>query len=72
MFEHLWSTAVEEQFYLVWPTLLLIIALWVRRVDVPRPVQAARGNHALVVTVEILVIALTSFGESGFRRVVIS
>ena len=33
VFEHLWSIAVEEQFYLVWPVLLLVTVRCGRRLD---------------------------------------
>ncbi|GAA4943556.1 acyltransferase [Streptomonospora halophila] len=33
VFEHLWSIAVEEQFYLVWPAVLLVAARTGRRAD---------------------------------------
>jgi len=50
--DHLWSLAVEEQFYLAWPLLLLAIAWAVRR--------RAAGSHAPLAGT-LVAIALASF-----------
>ncbi|MGH3374024.1 MAG: acyltransferase family protein [Actinoallomurus sp.] len=55
VFEHLWSIAVEEQFYLVWPVLLLIIARCGRRVDRRVAVTAAVGSGVSLVLMVTLV-----------------
>jgi peptidoglycan/LPS O-acetylase OafA/YrhL len=53
VFEHLWSIAVEEQFYLVWPPVLLVIARCARRVAgwvAAVAATASVGSLALMVT----------------------
>jgi peptidoglycan/LPS O-acetylase OafA/YrhL len=54
-FEHFWSLGVEEQFYLLWPLLLLIVWRAARRPGSRTPATAGR---ALLVTV-VIVIAVS-------------
>src|SRR5262245_41272123 len=47
--EHLWSLAVEEQFYIVWPLLVVGILAWSRR-------RAGDGRARLLVVAAVLTI----------------
>ncbi|MFK4729849.1 acyltransferase family protein [Agromyces mediolanus] len=54
--QHFWTLSVEEQFYLVWP-LVILLAIWMSR---RRTSPAGRGPAPLVVTV-LAVLAVASF-----------
>ncbi|MFD2422756.1 acyltransferase family protein [Amycolatopsis pigmentata] len=52
VFEHLWSIAVEEQFYLVWPVVVLVVAKrgrWVNRRVALLAAVASAGSLVLMV-----------------------
>jgi peptidoglycan/LPS O-acetylase OafA/YrhL len=56
--QHFWTLAVEEQFYLLWPTLLLGVAWWCRRRE--RSLRPALGIVFAVVVISSLAYSVYS------------
>lgn len=57
VFEHLWSIAVEEQFYLVWPVVVLVVCRVASRTQASVAVVAALVSLASLVAMIALVDA---------------
>ncbi|WP_265521809.1 acyltransferase family protein [Oerskovia flava] len=65
--QHFWSLAVEEQFYIVWPLLLLVVAAIVRRRKVAvRPLMAIALTLIVVPSLVYSVIATASNPATAF------
>jgi peptidoglycan/LPS O-acetylase OafA/YrhL len=47
---HMWSLALEEQFYVLWPVTLFLVALLVRRARLRLPIAAGLAAAALLVS----------------------
>ena len=65
-FQHYWTLGVEEQFYLVWPVMLVAAALLIRRTSRQRTgAHAARGGASKIpYLVMLVVVAVASFAVS--------